>query len=104
MEKIVKLNDDDVVSTNSGFVEANTFTAEEALRELASDSGLCYRSYIQEGFSCKIIGSNTGGWKKGKIRISLEFIAEEAEPPKTPQSPLDDLRQQGNQTKQSRLP
>ncbi|MGB6301550.1 MAG: KGK domain-containing protein [Rivularia sp. (in: cyanobacteria)] len=63
------------------------------------NSALCYTnltdSWIRDGVGCSVLFTNKDGWKKGKIRIKLEFIPDEpfmddAEPGLL----LDDLREQ----------
>jgi len=46
--------------------------------------------WTKEGLEARVLFPNQN-WKKGKVRISFEFIADETE------SPLDDIRQ-GNKT------
>lgn len=47
------------------------------------------QNFVREGTSCHVLqpGQN---WKKGKIRIAIEFITDETE------SPLNDVRQGNN--------
>ena len=42
-------------------------------------------SLFDEGISCEILRLGARGWKKGRIRICVEFCAEE------PEYPLEDL-------------
>ncbi len=101
MEKVEKLSMDDVIASdkNNGIVSSETFKAQEAIMELARKADIHWSLWTQNGMQCQIIGQNTGGWRKGKIRLCFEFIPNEPEPPTTPESPLDDLRKEVNQVK-----
>ncbi|MCL1465425.1 KGK domain-containing protein [Argonema galeatum] len=71
-----------------------------------------YAKWFKDGIDCEILNLGSKSWKKGKvkIKISLEFYAEEQETEKRdssnqpeipqPESPLDDLRQMLNQDNQ----
>jgi len=71
-----------------------------------------YAKWFKDGIDCEILNLGSKSWKKGKvkIKISLEFYAEEQETEETgssnqpeiipPESPLDDLRQMLNQDNQ----
>ncbi|MEH1797393.1 KGK domain-containing protein [Nostoc sp.] len=56
--------------------------------------------YLGDGVSCKLLHTQGGGWKSGKLRFHLEFVPDEPEVPSTvpseARSPLDDLRSQLN--------
>lgn len=103
VEKVVKLNGDDVVfmhPSNSPIEDIPTFKVKDAIDEMVGKLQLHSLSWTETGMECEAIGSNSGGWKKGKVRLCLEFIPDEPDPepePKAPESPLDDLRQQVNQ-------
>jgi hypothetical protein len=68
-----------------------------------------YARWFGDGIDCEILNLGSKSWKKGKVRIkvSVEFYAEEPEVSETPasdgleinepESPLDDLRQMINQ-------
>lgn len=71
-----------------------------------------YAKWFKDGIDCEILNLGSKSWKKGKvkIKISLEFYAEEQEAGETgssnqpeipqPESPLEDLRQMLNQDNQ----
>ncbi|MDJ0674393.1 MAG: KGK domain-containing protein [Calothrix sp. MO_167.B42] len=110
MEQIVKLNDDDVVSMREKFspIKSPVFQVQQVVEEVVGNNGINVLDWSKNGVECEVIGSNTGGWKKGKVRFCLEFIpdqpAPEPEQAKNQESPLDDLRQQVVQIKKSHLP
>lgn len=85
------LNSDDVVSINepSESLLGNrtpTFRVdqlENAIRQLimSNNSIAILQSWVQGGINCQFLSASTGkGWKKGKIRIRFEFVADEPEP------------------------
>jgi hypothetical protein len=50
------------------------------------------------GLDCQILEIGAEGWRKGKLKIVLEFVPEEAEKTQSseveqPESPLDEIRQ-----------
>ncbi len=61
--------------------------------KLASKADIHWATWTQNGMPCQVIGEKIGGWKRGKVRICLEFIPDEPEQ----KSPLDELRQQVTQ-------
>lgn len=102
MEKIIKLNLDEVITCERfGIVSQTTFKVQEAMELVSEKVHVRWDDWIQNGKQCEIIGPNTEGWIKGRVRICLEFIPDEPEPKpvKEPESPLDDLRQQVAQLK-----
>ncbi|MEB3178430.1 MAG: KGK domain-containing protein [Nostocaceae cyanobacterium] len=65
------------------------------------------KSFGKDGIDCEILNLGDKKWKKGKVKIkvSVEFYAEDEEILETPQinqseSPLDDLRQRLNEATQ----
>lgn len=67
-------------------------------------SGELMEAWLVDEIDCEVLKLSSGSWVKGKLKISLEFIPEEAETPETNQSeisesesPLDDLRRELNQ-------
>lgn len=54
-------------------------------------------TWFREGEECEILRASSSGWQKGKIKIkvTLEFIPDE---PEEINSPLDDVRQELNQS------
>ncbi len=61
-------------------------------RNLRNSDSITAKAWFEDGVECEIVDvSAGGGWKKGKIRLRLEFVPDEPEP-----SPdaifLDDLR------------
>lgn len=91
-EKNILLKSDEVISLNEWknrvILSHKTFKAEEFICGLLEkmDSDAEKRMKWRDGVECEILSPNTG-WKKGKIRVTLEFIPDE------PESILDDIRQ-----------
>jgi KGK domain len=75
----MNLDKNDVISmeTDDSFVGASTFTVEEALMDLISHLDDYHVSWVKDGIKCSALNSSTGGWKKGKVRLSIEFISDE---------------------------
>jgi hypothetical protein len=115
MNKPVKLDFFDVVSVPKAksLMNASTFKVMEVASYLAkqlysNENSQPYQEWSNTGVECEVLKMDGNGWKKGKVRISLEFIPDEEEeeeileanleeesiPPKLPESPLDDLRTQ----------
>jgi hypothetical protein len=92
MEKRQLLNNEDVISVADSdkiFINHKTFTLQELLTALFSkwfnnDLG---KRWLFEGTECQYLAPGKL-WKKGKIKISLEFIPDEVE------SPLDEIRRE----------
>jgi hypothetical protein len=90
-----KLNRDDVVQVledGTSLCNGDTFTVEqaiEALVESLNDSDLV--PWGRSGVKCRYLNATSGGWKSGKVRLSLVFV------PDVEKSALDDLRNQLNQ-------
>ena len=105
------LKTEDVVSVYNGqiLITNNTFTVNEFISALEqifeSKVGNLTeekRKWFNEGLDCRILKPGAKGWKRGKVRITLEFAPEvlevetvessESENSKS-ESPLDDIRQ-----------
>ena len=96
MDKRKILNSEDVISVNDSdkintVINHKTFTVQELLGALFlkwfnSDVG---KKWLFEGTECQYLAPGKL-WKKGKIKISLEFIPDEVE------SPLDEIRREMN--------
>ncbi|WP_206815910.1 KGK domain-containing protein [Chroococcus sp. FPU101] len=90
--KIMLLKSDEVISLNDfkdrAILSHKTFKAEEFIYGLLEkmDHDAEKRIKWRDGVECEILSPNAG-WKKGKIRVTLEFIPDE------PESILDDIRQ-----------
>jgi hypothetical protein len=92
-EKLILLKRDDVISINNHedriVLPHVTFKVNEFVEDLMKQidkSEERREKWGQKGVECEVLSPNTG-WKKGKIRVTLEFIPEESE------SILDDIRQ-----------
>ncbi len=92
MEKREFLNNDDVVSVDDSekiIINHKTFKGEEFLNSIftkwfANELG---KKWIFEGVDCHFLSPGKN-WRKGKIKIGLEFIPHEVE------SPLDEIRRE----------
>ncbi|MGK7932773.1 MAG: KGK domain-containing protein [Microcystaceae cyanobacterium] len=96
------LQGDEVISVSSNekiLLNHKTFTVQEFKTELTSringGNEKKTRKWCFDGVHCKLL-SPKQRWRKGTIKISLEFIPDE---PKItePESPLDDIRREINQ-------
>lgn len=88
------LNHDEVVS-----VETNTFNNLDisktfkvgdllvAIKEYVNANNTNEARLYSKGLTCEVLKLGAQGWKKGKVRLALEFCADE------PESLLDDIRQ-----------
>ena len=93
--KFEHLNHDEVVS-----VEANTFNNLDisktfkvgdllvAIKEYVNANKTNEARLYSKGLTCEVLKLDAQGWKKGKVRLALEFC------PDQPESLLDDIRQQ----------
>ncbi|QCS48732.1 hypothetical protein FEK30_04375 [Picosynechococcus sp. PCC 11901] len=79
----------------------------DALADLLQEKGLKFplRGYstFNAEYPCSVLKTDGGGWKKGKVRFryALEVIIdEEEEVLDTSKSPLDDIRQSINNSKE----
>jgi hypothetical protein len=100
---------EDVVSVYSGqiFVNNRTFTLNEfitAFMPIVKEKSAPWtedkEKWFNEGLDCKILKPGAKSWRRGKVRISLEFEPEALEVADAPESsdsqassPLDDIRQ-----------
>jgi hypothetical protein len=81
------LNDDDVVAmeTSKCIVSIPTFIVKqfnEVLARVFPHSALGL--WLAQGVECQVLRPG-GSWQKGKVRLSLEFIPDEAEQPSSPE-------------------
>ncbi|WP_341526760.1 KGK domain-containing protein [Nostoc sp. UHCC 0302] len=90
-----RLNHDEVVSiepdTFNKLDIAKTFKVRDlirAIKEHIGADGTSEANLYTEGLNCEVLQFTTEGWKKGKVRLALEFCPEE------PESPLDEIYQQ----------
>lgn len=98
MEKFV-LGDGDVVSTeNAKFGMSSTFKKQELLNRLRNAASASnheihrniYSWVDTNGVNCQVLLESGGGWKSGRVRVTLEFVPDEID------SPLTDLREKLN--------
>lgn len=95
MDRQQILNKNDVISvdinnneeeTENSLMGHHTFKVDEFLAELLNETSYKLgEKWFIDGVKCKILSPNKS-WRKGKIKISLEFISDE------PESPLDEIR------------
>lgn len=79
------------VSNDDQFLISHpTFRVDEFIRELSSrfycDDDSSIKKWFEKGMECQALIPGKP-WKKGRIRVCLEFIPDEVD------SPLDDIRQ-----------
>ena len=93
---MIKPNDDDVLSF-SGDIQGWDLASGKVnvvRREIEGtaadhrDGGQLAAILIRDGAACEYLSVNGGGWRKGKVKLKIEFELI----PDTPDSPLDDLR------------
>ncbi len=116
--KFTSLNNDDVVSVslseinNKSFFSHPTFKISHLMAKI--NESLNYKiseeekkQLLGDGVNGEILKTNSQGWRKGKLRLKLEFCPDEPEQEAilesnllgaSESSPLDDLRQQFQQT------
>jgi hypothetical protein len=106
---------EDVIAFSTGMYRADQISGafEKQLRNISnqlhellkSQKIEIYPNIYQEGIDCEILGANSVGWKKGKVKIKfeLEFIPDEIEDmtegrgsEPTSDSSLDSLRTVAN--------
>jgi len=92
MEKqFERLERNEVISINSKDFEnlelSTTFKVLELLEVIQKyiSFQMPEASFFDEGIDCEILKLGARGWKKGKVRICVEFCPEE------PEYPLEDL-------------
>ena len=89
-EKTKFINGDEVISidktSDNILISHQTYKIKEFLNRLGDNLGYGAKKWLDEGVTCKMLAPNQQ-WKKGKIKICLEFI------PDKPESILDDIRQ-----------
>ncbi|WP_253274373.1 KGK domain-containing protein [Myxosarcina sp. GI1] len=88
------MNGDEIVSVNRDdnvLVSHHTYKVEEFLHELRHKiHGERMKKWCKTGVDCQVL-TPTQGWRKGKVKIVLEFCPDETE------SPLDSVRQEINE-------
>ena len=97
------LQGDEVISVSPDervLIDHHTFLSDELIGKLSQSvhgiNGKLLKKWCFDGVSCKLLTPKRG-WRKGKIKISLEFIPDESEMSE-PESPLDDIRREMNQS------
>lgn len=100
MNKLIKPNDVISVDENCQFiVNHKTFTGEEFIEKIKqSTNAIRYeREYwFKEGAECQVL-SPKESWKKGRIRICVEFIPDESQTPEKESHETTDVGNQCNQ-------
>lgn len=89
------LDNTDVVTMNpnGSFTETSTFQAFELRDAITKHLGK-FRQWFDYGMECKVLRASGGGWKKGKLRLRLEFIPDvpEKKPDLEPTPDQDSLK------------
>ncbi|WP_373530677.1 KGK domain-containing protein [Nostoc sp.] len=90
-----RLNHDEVVSIEPDTFDklniAKTFKVRDlitAIKEYIGTEETDEVNLYTQGLNCEVLQFSTQGWKKGKVRLALEFCPDE------PESPLDEIYQQ----------
>lgn len=91
MKDLIKLTGDEVIHTdgNSYLMNQKTFKITELMKRIAERLGLNgeqRKAWMETGLDCELLAPNQT-WRKGKVKIALEFYPDE------PEFPLDDIRQ-----------
>jgi hypothetical protein len=98
------LNRDDVVYLDENKSPlGKTFKVIEMTVNLINRLGREYdtntlNAWVHDGLLCEVMRVDSLGWKRGRVKLSLEFIPDEPEQetalllPSQVESPLDDLR------------
>ena len=83
-DEVISIDDED----NNIVISHHTYKAEEFLDRLGKHIDRDKKEiWIEKGVPCKMLSPNQN-WRKGKIKICLQFI------PECPESVLDDIRQE----------
>ncbi|MCV3215104.1 hypothetical protein OGM63_16555 [Plectonema radiosum NIES-515] len=80
----IDLNDDDVVSMSEedNLLDGQTSKISEIMSKIMNvldrhhQTEICEK-WVESGVDCQLLQVQGGGWKKGKIRIRLEFVSNE---------------------------
>lgn len=103
--KFERLNFDEVISPNIGGLKlSQTFKVNELIGAVKNQFADASRKLFEEdGLQLEVLRLDAKGWKKGKVRFSVEFCPDEPEIEEMTQSnsteinqtssPLDDIRQ-----------
>jgi hypothetical protein len=80
-----QLNDDDVVlieNAEASFINTKLFKI--GWFKVGLNRISCYmNNWLKEGFDCEILQAHGGGWRKGKLRLRLEFVPDELAVPQS---------------------
>jgi hypothetical protein len=90
----IEPREDDVLHMEPGVnpVRTRTFITAQIIQAiktqfqptLSSSPASTADAWFQEGVECELLDAMAGGgWKKGKIRLRLEFIPDEPNPPES---------------------
>ncbi len=100
-----RLNFDEVISPNIGGLRlSNTYKVKELIQVIKNQfTDASSKLFEEDGLELEVLKLDAKGWKKGKVRFSVEFCSDEPEIKETTQSnnieinqtssPLDDIRQ-----------
>ena len=102
-ENVVSVYSSQILVNNRTFTLSEFFTAMMTLVKAQSGWTEEKANWFTEGIDCKILKPGAKSWRRGKVRISLEFEPEELEVTEISEnsqseaskanSPLDDMRQ-----------
>lgn len=106
--KFERLNPDEVISpTINGLKLSHTFKVKELIEVVKNQfSNASIKLFENGGLELEVLRLDAKGWRKGKVRFSVEFCPDEPEVEETDainktennqvKSPLDDIRQMVN--------
>jgi hypothetical protein len=81
----IQLNDDDVVlieNADASFINTRLFKI--GWFKAGSNRLSPYmNNWMNKGFDCEILQAHGGGWRKGKLRLRLEFVPDEPDAPQS---------------------
>ncbi|MEA5515852.1 KGK domain-containing protein [Nodularia sp. UHCC 0506] len=90
-----RLNHDEVVYVKPDIFNnldvSGTFKVHDlisAIKQYLGAEGTTEESLYSQGLDCEVLKFSAEGWKKGKVRLSLEFCPDE------PEFPLEEIYQQ----------
>jgi hypothetical protein len=85
------LEDDDVLSMNANEnpVYTPTIKVSQVLQKIRSSIGSSINEWTETGAECEVLRASTAGWRKGKVRLCIEFVPDEPED-ETQQAQLED--------------
>ena len=109
INRFERLKSDEVISPSVGGLKLpHTFKVKELIEVVKSNfGGASIKLFENGGLELEVLRLDAKGWRKGKLRSSLEFCPDEPAVEETqasnepeiaqPESPLDDIRRMMNE-------